>query len=124
MMRPCQGATKPDAGVMVPSPATAPEIMPSTEGLRRTHHSMPAHTSAPEHAARCVAVIAITARGLAESAEPPLKPNQPTHNSPVPITASERSNGEVFSAVALPLTDHPGRHQSADAGGKMHDKAA
>ena len=39
MTTPCQGSTKPDAGVMVPSPATAPEIMPSTDGLPRVHHS-------------------------------------------------------------------------------------
>lgn len=53
--------------------------------------------SAPEQAARCVAMIAITARELAAPAEPPLKPNQPTHNRPVPITASDRSNGDRFS---------------------------
>ena len=82
---------------MVPSPATAPEIMPSTDGLRRVDHSIAPQVSAPAQAARCVAVIAITARELACSAEPPLKPNQPTHNSPVPITASDRSNGDRFS---------------------------
>ena len=81
MTMPCHGATKPDAGVMVPRPATAPEIMPSTDGLRRVDHSIAAQVSAPAQAARCVAMIAITARELAVSAEPPLKPNQPTHNS-------------------------------------------
>src|SRR5665647_2832342 len=35
----CIGITKPDAGVMVPRPATAPEMMPSTEGLPRIHPS-------------------------------------------------------------------------------------
>src|SRR3954454_520143 len=98
MAIPCQGATKPEAGVMVPRPATAPEITPSTEGLRRVHHSIAPQVSAPAQAARWVAVIAITAREPAVSAEPPLKPNQPTHNSPVPITASDRSNGARFSA--------------------------
>src|SRR5215470_7998373 len=97
IMMPCHGATKPDAGVIVPSPATAPDIMPSTDGLRRAYHSIAAHVSAPAQAARCVAVIAITARELAARADPPLNPNQPTHNNPVPITASERSNGERFS---------------------------
>src|SRR5690348_6838481 len=94
---PSHGATKPEAGVMVPRPATAPEIMPSTEGLRRADHSIAAQISAPEQAARWVAMIAITARELAASAEPPLKPNQPTHNNPVPTTASERSKGDRFS---------------------------
>ena len=83
--------------MIVPSPATAPEIMPSTEGLRRVDHSMAPHVSAPAQAARCVAVIAITAREFAASAEPPLNPNQPTHNSPVPITARDRSKGDRFS---------------------------
>src|SRR5204863_7680856 len=94
MRMPAHGATKPDAGVMVPRPATAPEIMPSTEGLRRVDHSIAAQVSAPEQAARWVAMIASTARELAAPAEPPLKPNQPTHNRPVPITASDRSNRE------------------------------
>src|SRR3954453_16026114 len=95
---PCHGATKPDAGVMVPSPATAPEIMPSTEGLRRTVHSIAPQVSAPAQAARWVAVIAITARELAPTADPPLNPTQPTHSKPVPTTASDKSNGDRLSA--------------------------
>src|SRR6202171_1044416 len=91
---PAQGATKPEAGVIVPNPATAPEIMPSTAGLRRIDHSIAPQVSAPAQAARWVAMIAITAREFAASAEPPLKPNQPTHNRPVPTTASDRSNGD------------------------------
>src|SRR5215467_847291 len=87
MTSPCHGSTKPDAGVMVPRPATAPEIMPSTDGLLRVHHSSAVHASAPAQAARCVATIAITARELAPNAEPPLNPSQPTHKSPVPTTA-------------------------------------
>ena len=82
---------------MVPRPATAPEIIPSTDGLRRVAHSIAAQVSAPAQAARCVAVIAMTAREFAASADPPLKPNQPTHSNPVPITASDRSNGARFS---------------------------
>src|SRR5882757_10367693 len=97
MTMPCHGATKPDAGVIVPSPATAPEIMPSTDGLRRVLHSIAPQVSAPAQAARWVAMIAITARELAPSADPPLKPNQPTHSRPVPTTASDRSNGERLS---------------------------
>src|SRR6185503_8144350 len=97
MKMPCQGSTKPDAGVMVPSPAIAPEIMPSTEGLLRLAHASAIQVIAPAQAARCVATIAIEARDPAPNAEPPLKPNQPTHNLPVPITASERSYGARFS---------------------------
>src|SRR5581483_7709063 len=97
MTIPCHGSTKPEAGVIVPRPATAPEIMPSTDGLPRVHHSRNIQVSAPADAARCVATIAKAARELAASAEPPLKPNQPTHNSPVPITANDRLYGAKLS---------------------------
>ena len=97
MTTPCHGSTNPDAGVMVPRPATAPEIRPSTEGFPRVIHSRNIQVSAPVEAARWVAVIAKAARELAPSAEPPLKPNQPTQSRPVPITASERSCGAKFS---------------------------
>ena len=56
---PCHGSTKPEAGVMVPRPATAPEIMPSTDGLPRVHHSSAIQVSAPAQAARWVATIAM-----------------------------------------------------------------
>src|SRR5215469_8857827 len=97
MMIPCHGATKPEAGVIVPRPATAPEIMPSTDGLRRLDHSIAPHVNAPAQADRWVAMIAITAREFAASAEPPLNPNQPTHNRPVPMTASDKSKGDRLS---------------------------
>src|SRR6476646_4055292 len=93
----CIGNTKPDAGVMVPRPATAPEIIPRTDGLPRVHHSSTIHVKAPALAARCVDTIAIAAREFAPNAEPPLNPNQPTHRSPVPITASVRSYGARLS---------------------------
>src|SRR6185437_5070301 len=96
MTMPCQGATYPEAGVIVPKPATAPEIMPSTEGLRLVDHSIAPQVSAPAQADRCVAMIAMTAREFAPSAEPPLKPNQPTQSGPVQITASHRSKGDRF----------------------------
>src|SRR5215510_10379176 len=97
MTKPCHGSTKPEAGVMVPKPATAPEIMPSTDGLPRVHHSRNIQVNAPVEAARWVAVMAKAARELAPSAEPPLNPSQPTHNRPVPITASDRSYGAKLS---------------------------
>ena len=85
------------AGVMVPNPATAPEIMPSTDGLRWVVHSIAPQVSAPAQAARWVETIAMAAREFAPSADPPLKPNQPTHNRPVPMTANVRSCGDKFS---------------------------
>src|SRR5262249_34563493 len=94
---PCHGNTNPEAGVMVPSPATAPEIMPSTDGLPRCHHSRTIQVTAPVQAARWVATMAKAAPEFAPSAEPPLKPNQPTQSSPAPITAIDKSYGARFS---------------------------
>src|SRR6476661_2123143 len=80
------GSTKPDAGVIATSPATAPEMQPSTEGLPLASHSANIHASAAAAVAICVTVIAMPARPFAATAEPALKPNQPTHSSEAPIT--------------------------------------
>ena len=64
--------------------------MPSTDGLPRVAHSAPIQPSAAAAVAICVTAIAIPARPLAPTAEPALKPNQPTHSSDAPITARLR----------------------------------
>src|SRR6516162_9901763 len=87
------GSTNPDAGVIATSPATAPEIAPSTDGLPRTAHSANAHARAAAAVAICVTAIAMPARPPADTAEPALKPNQPTHSRLAPITANDRSYG-------------------------------
>ena len=68
-------------------PATAPEIAPSTEGLPFAIHSANIQASAAAAVAICVTAIAMPARPPAPTAEPALKPNQPTHSSEAPITA-------------------------------------
>ena len=78
--------TLPAAGVIATSPATAPEAMPSTEGFLCSDHSRNIHASAAEAVARCVTSIAMPAEVFAASAEPALKPNQPTHSMHAPIT--------------------------------------
>jgi hypothetical protein len=122
---PCHGATNPEAGVMVPRPATAPEIMPSTDGLRRIVHSIAPQVSAPAQAARWVAVIAITAREFAARADPPIEPN------PADPQQSSAHHGErqverrqIFGAIAMAPPDHLGCNEAADAGAKMHHEAA
>src|SRR5215470_13117839 len=120
---PCQGSTKPEAGVIVPRPATAPEIVPSTEGFPRVHHSRSVQVNAPAEAARCVATMAKTAREPAASAEPPLNPNQPTQRSPVPITASD-SGREILAAVARTPPDYVGGDEPGDARIEVDDGAA
>src|SRR3954470_17017306 len=87
------GVTKPDAGVIATSPATRPEHNPSSDGRRRTIHSANIHAIAPAAAAMGVTAIARPARPSDATAEPALKPNQPTHNSPAPAIVSPRLNG-------------------------------
>src|SRR5271166_787977 len=80
------GSTKPDAGVIATRPATAPEMQPSTEGLPLAIHSANIQPSAAAAVAICVTAIAMPARPLAATADPALKPNQPTHSNEAPIT--------------------------------------
>src|SRR6188508_3219894 len=99
------GPTKPDAGVIVPKPATIPVTMPRTLGLPNLIHSMAIQTVAPAAAAVCVTSIAMPALPLAASALPALKPNQPTHSNDAPETVIVRlSDGmDVFgNPVRLP----------------------
>src|SRR3974390_1814391 len=79
------GPTKPEAGVMAPSPATHPEIAPKALGLPLWTHSAAAHEIAADAAAKWVATKALVARLPALSALPALKPNQPTHSRQAPI---------------------------------------
>src|SRR5208282_5134107 len=78
--------TKPDAGVMVASPATMPEAAPRTLGLPLSSHSVVVQLKAAAPAAKCVAANALAASPPALNALPALKPNQPTHNSPAPMS--------------------------------------
>src|ERR1700739_3855536 len=94
-----RGSTKPDAGVIATSPATAPEMMPSTLGFPLTAHSANIHASAAVAVAICVTAIAMPALPLAAVAEPALKPNQPTHNNDAPITLSTRLCGGIGSVA-------------------------
>ena len=60
--------------------------MPSTLGLPSRSHSTNIQASAAAAVAIWVTAMAIPARPLAASAEPALKPNQPTQSSEAPIT--------------------------------------
>ena len=80
------GPTKPEAGVIATRPATAPEAMPSTEGLPCDSHSANIQARAAAAVAIWVTAMAIPAAPLEATALPALKPNQPTHSSEAPIT--------------------------------------
>src|SRR5579871_3075360 len=87
MIKAGPGSTKPDAGVIATTPATAPEIAPSTDGLPFVIHSANVQPNAAAAVAICVTAIAMPARPFAATADPALKPNQPTQRSEAPITA-------------------------------------
>ena len=70
---------------MATRPATAPEQMPMTVGLPRMIHSTIIQVKPAVAVARCVTVIAMPACMPAVTAEPALKPNQPTHSSEAPM---------------------------------------
>src|SRR3954451_23373790 len=91
------GSTKPEAGVMATSPATAPEMAPRTDGLPLVIHSANIQPSAAAAVAICVTVMAMPARPLAPTAEPALNPNQPTHSRDAPMTARDRLYGAMLS---------------------------
>src|SRR6185295_14416611 len=78
------GVTKPQAGVMTTSPATAPEQNPSTLGFPRRIHSAIGQTREATAVARVVVVNALAAMPSAATALPALNPYHPTHNMPVP----------------------------------------
>src|SRR5215510_12456216 len=90
-----KGVTKPAAGVIATSPATAPEAAPNIVGLPFRNHAASIQPSAAKDAAVCVAMNALDARPLAASADPALNPNQPTHSIAAPITA----NGKLWGAM-------------------------
>src|SRR5215217_6906362 len=91
------GDTKPDAGVMATSPATAPEAAPTVEGLPVCAHDIRAQVTAAMPVAVCVATNALVAFVAAAPAEPALKPNQPTHSSAAPNTTSDTLCGSIGS---------------------------
>src|SRR5580765_962269 len=84
------GVTKPHAGVMTTSPATAPEQKPSTLGLPLSIHSAIGQTNEATAVARVVVVNALAAMTSAPTALPALKPYQPTQSMPVPTIQRTR----------------------------------
>ena len=91
------GPTKPAAGVMATSPATAPDAAPRTVGFPRSAHSANIHASVAAAAAVFVVTKAVTARPPAPSALPALKPNQPTQSIAAPMTVNGRLWGGIGS---------------------------
>src|SRR5450830_1016527 len=82
--------TLPQAGVMATKPATAPEAAPNIEALPRIRVSPRHQANTAAAVAEKVFMKARTAVPLASSAEPALKPNQPTQSMEAPTMVSVR----------------------------------
>ena len=91
------GPELPAAGVTATRPATMPEQKPSAEPLWPASCSASIQASAAAAVATKVLIIARPAEPLASSAEPALKPNQPTHSRPVPIMVIVSECGGIGS---------------------------
>src|SRR5690349_18765031 len=89
------GVMKPHAGVTTTSPATAPEQKPSTLGFLRMMYSSPAHVNDATAVASVVVVNAFAEIPSAATAEPALKPYQPTQSMPVPTMQSTIECGGI-----------------------------
>src|ERR1700758_3400814 len=91
------GPTKPAAGVIATSPATAPEIAPRALGLPLRIHSAQLQPITAAAAPKWVATNALVARLPAASALPALNPNQPTHSKHAPTKLSTTLCGVIDS---------------------------
>src|SRR4030067_1584295 len=107
MMMADTGPTKPDAGVMATSAATAPDAAPRTVGLPLYAHSAIIQERAAEAVEICVTTKAEVARDPDATALPPLKPNQPNQRSAAPRRVMVKLWGGIGSSpypFLLPTT--------------------
>src|SRR5205823_848571 len=91
------GPELPAAGVTATRPTTMPEQKPRAEGLCPISRSTSNQTRPPAAVPTNVFIIASAAEPFASSADPALKPNQPTHSRPVPIPVIVNECGGIGS---------------------------
>src|SRR3990170_743822 len=93
------GPTKPDAGVIATSPATAPDAAPRTVGFPLCIHSANIHAKAAAAVAVLVTTKADTASPPDVTALPALNPNHPNQRSAAPSTVMGRLCGAIISVI-------------------------
>ena len=91
------GPTKPAAGVTPTKPAIAPDAPPNNDGRPLITHSVAVQAKTAPAVAIRVLKNASAAVSVAPSAEPALKPNQPTNNSDAPISVIGKLWGFIDS---------------------------
>src|SRR5512137_226390 len=101
-----RGVTKPAAGVIAASPATAPVTIPNAEGaLCRQERSIQVVAAAAAEV--LVVTISLAAMPFAARAEPALEPNQPNQSRAAPMTVVGMlcgSMGSVPKPLRAPMT--------------------
>ena len=96
------GPMKPAIGVIVAKPAIEAVHVPKTDALPNSLMSHNVHVTAAVAAAICVAMHANAPLAPADNAEPPLNPNQPTHNIAVPKNVSTKFPTVISISFLLP----------------------
>src|SRR5215813_652789 len=96
-----RGPTKPLAGVMATSPHTAPVAVARALGRPFCSQLSAIQVRAAAAAAVLVTTNALTARGLAATALPALKPNQPNQRRAAPRMVK----GTLLASVASPFSN-------------------
>ena len=119
------GLTKPEAGVMATRPATAPEMMPSTDGLPRVdplreHPGQRRRRGGELGDGHRHAGIAAGADCRAGIEAEPADPQQRGADHRVDQVVRRH----VLGAEALALAEHQGADQAGDAGVDVHHGAA
>src|SRR5262245_43548007 len=89
------GLMKPDAGVTATSPTTMAVAQPTVVGLPVRIASSTAHTTSVAAGASLDVTKARPACGLAATALPALKPNQPNQSSPAPSSTNGTLCGRI-----------------------------
>ena len=87
--------TKPAHGVIATSPATRPDAAPSVVAWPVRRRSTISQPSIAAAAAMCVFTSAWAAMPSPLSAEPALKPNQPNHRMPAPMSVNGSACGGI-----------------------------
>ena len=108
------GVTKPAAGVMATSPATAPEAAPRVVALPPCSHSAAIQDRAAAAVAMWVVTKALAASPSAARADPALKPNQPNQRMAAPRMVMGRLWGmKAVEPCPLRLPMSRAQHRAA-----------
>ena len=119
------GPESPAAGVIATRPATAPDAMPSSDGLPLEKASAVIQARPAAAGATMVLRSASAAPPVASRFDPALKPNQPTQSRHgADECQRQRMGREEIAAVTHALSDQQRTDEAGDARVDVHHRAA